>query len=205
MASPQKRIEQESSVPAGTARLRILTPANCLSFFRILLLPLILYVLSEGNSMFLAAGLLVLAAFTDVLDGYLARKCGDVSRMGMVLDPLADKLMIGSVGAFLVSLADFPLWLIVTVVLRDCAILIGGLLLIRAKGSPVPPNLAGKLTTVLLTITLFLFIINAGPLLRLSFVWLSTLLLAVSSSIYLTAFAKLMRRRGPIGMAAKDN
>ena len=74
------------------------TLPNLLSLFRILIIPVLVYLLSfrDPKSALLAAGLFLIAAITDYFDGYLARRNKSVSDVGKILDPLADKLMVAS-------------------------------------------------------------------------------------------------------------
>ena len=101
---------------------------NWLTVSRILSIPLLVWILgtpyissSHGQKELLASAVVVFAAITDRLDGYLARKRGQVTRMGMLLDPLADKLLIVSA---LVALMQFnprivSAWVVITVVARE--------------------------------------------------------------------------------------
>jgi cardiolipin synthase len=200
MTDPARKIDHKKNAGEEYVKENVWTLANGLSLIRILLLPFILYFLSRDDCITLATVLMVIAGFTDLLDGYFARRYGGISKMGLILDPLADKLSIGSITAFLVFLKGFPLWLVVAVILRDIAILAGGVVLLKAKGSPLSSNIAGKWTTASLALTIFSFMFNADSWVKVSFVWLSTGLLILSSSLYLTIFIKLMKQRGPVGM-----
>ncbi|MBI4529984.1 MAG: CDP-alcohol phosphatidyltransferase family protein [Candidatus Latescibacteria bacterium] len=206
MTDPAAKIEHDLSVVEVSPGRKVWTLANGLSVGRILLLPFILYLFSRDDSLTLTTLLMIVAALTDVFDGYFARRYGEISKMGMILDPVADKMMIGAISAFLVSLKGFPLWLVMTVILRDVIILIGGTVLLRAKGSPLASNVAGKLTTISLALTIFFFVINADSWLKQTCVWLSTGLLIVSSSLYCTMFFRSMRHRsGSIVWAVKKD
>src|SRR5512142_1236537 len=102
----------------------MLTLANRLTILRILMVPAITVLLLYRQ---LVAGLalFVLAGITDGLDGFVARTRGQKSSLGMVLDPLADKLLLTSTLVVLTILKELPRWLTVIVVSRD-VILIGG-------------------------------------------------------------------------------
>ena len=102
---------------------------NLLSFARILVIPVLVYLLtfSDPNSSLLAAALFILASLTDYFDGYLARRNKSISDIGKILDPLADKLMVGSVLIMLAAMdrpnePSVPAGLIVVIRARDTAV-----------------------------------------------------------------------------------
>ena len=105
------------------------TLPNFLSFFRIAIIPVLVYLLTfTGNFAALSAGLLFLvASLTDYLDGYLARRNHSVSNLGKMLDPLADKLMVVAALIMLAAMdrpgqPEVPAWLVVLVVTREIAV-----------------------------------------------------------------------------------
>ena len=105
------------------------TLPNLLSLFRILIIPLLVYLLTfpDWSSALWAAGLFVVAAITDYFDGYLARRNKSVSDLGKILDPLADKLMVASALIMLAALdrpgePSVPAWLVVVILARETAV-----------------------------------------------------------------------------------
>jgi CDP-diacylglycerol--glycerol-3-phosphate 3-phosphatidyltransferase len=139
-----------------------MTTANKISIFRILLVPVfvveVLYYAEDGDEVHRLAAVLcfAIAAISDGVDGYIARRYNQRSELGAILDPLGDKLLLVA-GIVLLSLNNaphlprLPLWLVVTVVSRDAIILIG-LLIIKHVCDKVivRPALVGKAATVLL-------------------------------------------------------
>jgi len=124
---------------------------------RIVMIPLLLWILSphfpwqgpSGAQEILAAILFVLASITDGVDGYLARKRGQITTMGMLLDPLADKIMV--TGALIALVAYIPevvkVWITVVIIGRE--FLITGLRSIAAsEGFTIQASDVGKLKTV---------------------------------------------------------
>src|SRR5438552_8487299 len=109
------------------ARLdRIATVPNVVSFFRILLIPVfVVLILHHGTE---AAGLLLLGAVvaTDWVDGYIARRTGQVTNLGKLLDPVADRLALAAGLVALVVRHAFPLWAALLVIVRDALILLAG-------------------------------------------------------------------------------
>ena len=125
---------------------RVLTVPNLISFARILLIPVfVLLLLNEGTE---RAGLLLLGfvVSTDWVDGQVARRTGQVSELGKLLDPIADRLAIAAALITLVVVDAFPLWAALLILVRDGAILIAGVWLIR-KGIRIDVRLIGKIAT----------------------------------------------------------
>ncbi|KAA6459832.1 CDP-diacylglycerol--glycerol-3-phosphate 3-phosphatidyltransferase [Acidobacteria bacterium AB60] len=129
---------------------------NSITMSRIVMIPLLLWILSvhfpyqaNGEQEILASILFILASITDGVDGYLARKRGQITTMGMLLDPLADKIMVT---AALVQLVAYnpqvvKVWIAVVIVGRE--FLISGLRSIAAsEGFTIQASDLGKLKTV---------------------------------------------------------
>jgi cardiolipin synthase len=105
---------------------RIATLPNLLSLIRILLIPaFVALLLGEGTE---AAGLILLGAVvsTDWVDGYIARRTAQVSNLGKVLDPVADRLAIAAALIALLVRDAFPLWAALLVIVRDALVLVAG-------------------------------------------------------------------------------
>ena len=105
------------------------TLPNLLSLFRILIIPVLVYLLTfpDADSALLAAALFMFASVTDYFDGYLARRNQSVSDVGKILDPLADKLMIASALIMLAAIdrphePSVPAWLVVIILARESAV-----------------------------------------------------------------------------------
>lgn len=97
---------------------------NMLTCFRILLVPILVVVLLtkfEGKEL-VGLGLFLLAALTDFLDGYLARRWGRVTRLGMLLDPAADKILTSAAFISMVEMDLAPAWMVVAIVGREFAV-----------------------------------------------------------------------------------
>lgn len=97
---------------------------NILTFLRILLVPILVVVLLtkfDGKE-FVGLGVFLLAAFTDFLDGFIARRWGLVTPLGKLLDPAADKILTSAAFISLVEMGLAPAWIVVTIVGREFAI-----------------------------------------------------------------------------------
>jgi len=126
------------------------TLPNRLSVIRILFIPLIIiFISSEEEELIFAACLLfIIAGITDGLDGFFARKMRMTSKLGLYLDPIADKLLVSSVLITLSYYRLVPLWMTITLVARE--FLINGLRSFYAmEGIAVYPSFTGKLKTTL--------------------------------------------------------
>lgn len=131
------------------------TLPNLLSLFRILIIPVLIYLLSfsDPKSALLAAGLFLVASITDYFDGYLARRNKSVSNVGKILDPLADKLMVASALIMLAAMdrpnePSVPAWLVVIILARESAVtVIRGIAL--AEGIVMHAESLGKYKFVL--------------------------------------------------------
>jgi CDP-diacylglycerol---glycerol-3-phosphate 3-phosphatidyltransferase len=95
---------------------------NSLTLFRIFMVPLLVAVLLTRYDEMLAATIFMAASLTDLLDGYLARKREQVTTLGVLLDPVADKLLISSAFISLVQLQIAPAWMVVIIIGREFAV-----------------------------------------------------------------------------------
>lgn len=102
----------------------------------------------------------VFAVFLDFLDGFIARNFSQESDLGKIIDPLADKILVFSMLLILTIKFDFPLWLAVFIVLRDILILWASFLLFKGKQMVKTSLLIGKFTFGLLSLLIFVFIID---------------------------------------------
>jgi len=97
---------------------------NLLTFARILMIPLCLWFLDQDTPRagFWSAIVFTLAAITDILDGYLARKLGVVSVLGKLIDPLADKLIVMATLVWLVPMGRMPAWAVIVLLAREFSV-----------------------------------------------------------------------------------
>jgi len=165
--------------------------SNLLSFARILLAAPVYYLLHQRttNGNLMALGVLFLAALTDALDGRLARKLGQKSELGRVLDPVADKICIGVVVLSLLRTSDLPFWFVIMVLIRDVGIVVLGMFMSIRTNRIVESNMLGKITVTSLSMTTVAFIIDIVILKRITMA-VSVVLLLASSMSY---FVKLKR------------
>lgn len=162
---------------------------NLLSLSRVAMTPFVGYFLAQGDnrSTVICAGFLILAAVSDGLDGYLARRMGQVSSLGIALDPIADKIFAGVLVVLLIAYREFPVWLAAAIIGRDLIILAAGSLLLKGRKVVIPSNITGKYTFTAIAVLIGSYVI------RFPFgIWLmilfTILLLIISTLIYARVF-----------------
>lgn len=179
------------SVSRGPRLSDIGAPPNLVSLARLALLPAALWFLAAGMRGTAVAVLAAMAA-TDWLDGYLARRTGRITELGKVLDPLADKVAIDAVLAFLAVRGEFPVWALAMIVARDVGIVTGATMLARRLGSVPASGRLGKATFVVLAATAVAY---AGdvPVAERPLLAASVALAAASGLAYCRAAARALR------------
>jgi cardiolipin synthase len=132
------------TVPASSA---VLTIPNVLSFARIALIPVFCWLAANEPTQLWGIALFAVVVSTDWVDGYVARRTGQVSELGRILDPVADRLAIGAgLITFAVS-GLFPFWAALLILLRDVTLLVGGAAVLWGKHLRVDVRWIGKIAT----------------------------------------------------------
>src|SRR3989339_797121 len=128
----------------------ILLLPNLISSFRLLLFIPFLFLFNNYNSIEnIRTYILILifvAFFSDLLDGFVARKTNSISEFGKIIDPLADKILVALIVINLYLLNEIPTFFFWIVLIRDLLIFIGGIFASKKIGKVLPSNLLGKLT-----------------------------------------------------------
>jgi cardiolipin synthase len=126
---------------------RILTIPNLVSFVRLLAIPVFWWALLVEDDVALAAWIIFIIGWTDWVDGYLARRLGQVSELGKVLDPVADRLMIASavIGGLIAGV--LPAWLGWGLIVREILMGVVALNLAARGGGTVEVRFMGKAAT----------------------------------------------------------
>jgi len=171
---------------------RVITVSNALSICRALLVVPIIYFLRRGGPQanIDAVLLMLLAALTDWLDGFLARRLHKTSNVGRVLDPLADKIAIAAIVVILAVERGFPLWFVAVALTRDLAILIVGLYIARRYHYIVESNMYGKVTATVLALLIIVYTLE-WRLASIILLWAALAMLIISSVNYLQRFVHL--------------
>lgn len=129
----------------------IFTISNGISFLRFLLVIPLWFLLDNYGSQsvrYITFALCVFAAATDMLDGYLARKLNQVTEVGKIIDPLADKAAMAVVVIKLFLINEISAFFFFTIIIRDLIIFIGGLFVSNIIGKVLPSNKLGKITVL---------------------------------------------------------
>jgi cardiolipin synthase len=179
----------------------VLTVPNLISFARLLGVPLFLYLFLGTHQVGAAVAVLAFGGTTDWVDGYLARRLGQVSRLGELLDPLADRLYIlATLIAF--TLEDVVPWVFTGALLLREAVLLVTLLVLRRYGyGPPPVHYVGKTATFILLMAFPMLLLArassaaapiAGPS-GWALAWWGIVLYWVAAVFYLIQFASTIR------------
>lgn len=145
---------------------RAATLPNLLTVLRIAVVPVFAVVLVVGADRLgfrlLAVGLFVVAAATDKVDGWLARRWDQVTDLGKILDPIADKLLMGSALVVLSALGELWWWVTVVILVREVGITVMRFFLLRYV--VLPASRGGKVKTVLQSMAIGLFLLPLAHL-----------------------------------------
>lgn len=148
--------------PTLSMKEQFMTVPNLLSMLRLALVPVFLYLLL--NERYLSAiVVLALSSLTDYLDGYFARRFNQVTRLGQLLDPAADRLYIFSTLVGLSITGIIPIWLALVIIGRDLVLAIAYPILATHGYGPLPVHYLGKTGTFAL--------LYAFPLLLMAYIW----------------------------------
>jgi CDP-diacylglycerol--glycerol-3-phosphate 3-phosphatidyltransferase len=172
-----------------------LTPANVLTILRILAVPVLIVALVDEtpNGDTFAAIVFALAAITDGVDGYIARRRREVTTFGKLMDPLADKLLIVAALVSLVSLDRIAAWAAMVIIARELAVT--GLRAVAAeRGIVISASWLGKAKTLLQVLSIFaLILIDPTPVWAEVLLYVAIAVTVISGADY---FAGLRRLEG---------
>jgi cardiolipin synthase len=132
------------TVPASPA---VLTVPNVISFARIALIPLFCWLAANEPTRLWGIALFAVVVSTDWVDGYVARRTGQVSELGRILDPVADRLAIGAALITFAISGFFPFWAALLILLRDVTLLLGGAAVLWGRRLRVDVRWIGKIAT----------------------------------------------------------
>lgn len=131
---------------------------NILTTFRLIIIPFFAYSILAEQNIWISVSLFLLSGFTDVVDGWIARKYNMITDIGRVYDPFVDKLMQITAVVCLAIIAVIPWWVIVIVLLKEVGMILVGTVLYLKK-IVVQSNWYGKFATVYFYTVIFAFII----------------------------------------------
>ena len=136
-------------LPISMEKGALLNLPNTITMLRVSVIPVLFFLLlspGQTGSLVIAA-LFVIAAFTDFLDGYIARKYEIVTVMGKFLDPIADKLIINTAMILMIPIGRIPAWIVAVIITRD--FVVDGIRAIASsEGSVIQASILGKQKTI---------------------------------------------------------
>ncbi|BDZ47592.1 CDP-diacylglycerol--glycerol-3-phosphate 3-phosphatidyltransferase [Naasia aerilata] len=153
-------------VQAGDTKVSDGNLANLITVVRILLAPLFFWLLvaddGQGGALrWIATALFVLAIATDGVDGHLARRRNLVTNVGILLDPIADKVLIGGALIALSVLGELPWWVTVLILVREVGITVFRFIALRDR--VIPASRGGKLKTVIQSVAISVLLAPFPP------------------------------------------
>ncbi len=178
----------------------IKTKSNFLSLLR-LFMAIPIWILLDNfqnqSTRIVTVVICIVAALTDILDGYLARKYNEVTEMGKIIDPLADKVVVGAVIIKLFILGEVATYYIALLLCRDILIFFGGLIVARKLGRVLPSNVLGKITVINIGIVILLIILqlNNGNIFFLVLYYLSIILMLLSLAAYIIRAKEFLKQK----------
>lgn len=181
---------------------------NILSTFRICLVPVFVlaYFLDPNDIKVYAIIVFAIAAISDLLDGYIARKFDAQSNLGKILDPLGDKLMTFAVMICITFTIPLLFWAVLVFFIKELLLGIGGLVIHRVAKVEIPSsNILGKLSTVLffiVCVTLMVFQ-NIPDYIAVVLMFIAIGFTLISFFSYLGAYIKIMKNRKETSQADK--
>lgn len=145
----------------------IFNASNLISFVRLLLVIPAWIAFNNFDETFYrysVAAIGIFAAITDILDGYLARKLNQITEFGKIIDPLADKVLVGFVVINLFLLNEMPDYYFYMIVGRDLLILIGGIVVTKMIGKVLPSDYLGKATVLAISFVLLMILLDVSKI-----------------------------------------
>lgn len=138
--------EEETSGTSAVVSDRIVTIPNALSTVRLVLVPVFLALVLTGQDL-AALVVIIVSSATDYLDGIIARRFGQITKLGQLLDPAADRLFIFAAVIALAVREVVPWWVVIVIVGRDVLLAVLGVVLAQHDYGPLPVHHLGKLAT----------------------------------------------------------
>lgn len=164
---------------------------NLLTILRLLTYPFIFYFLKKGD-LLLAVVFMVVAAATDVLDGFFARALSQISDLGKILDPLVDKLGMGVFIAYVTLYKGFPLWACVLVILKEVLTLVASLFVIRKRRIVPVSAFWGKLNALVWGFVVLFYILELNSIKKI-FLGIGVAVISMAALSYGRTFVKGMK------------
>lgn len=185
-----------SNLPKNKLQTKYFTIPNLLSMFRIALIPICVWMYCVERNSILTATILLLSWFTDMIDGFIARKFNMISEFGKILDPVADKLTQSAMLFCLLFNFHAMLYLFLFMVIKETAMAITGYIVIKKTNTVYGANWHGKIATGALYTILFIHIlwINIPLYLSTTLILLCAGLMLLSLVLYITLNINILKQ-----------
>ncbi len=178
----------------------IYTIPNLMTLFRIVLIvPFVMFFLN-GN--YIASAIaVILSGLSDALDGFIARKFNQITALGKILDPIADKLTLFAIMVCVTIYSPIVLPVMIVLIIKDLLMLIGGSVLIKNNLTPPPAKWYGKVSTFVfyVVVSLIVFLKAAfnyqNDILSLVLLSITTVLMLFALFMYFSIFLSLMKNK----------
>lgn len=172
------RVARAGDTPASTGNV-----ANILTVVRIFLAPVFIWLLLAddgrlGPLRYIAAALFIIAIVTDTVDGILARRQNLITDLGKILDPIADKVLIGGALVTLSILGELWWWVTIVILVREFGITIFRFAVLRNR--VIPASTGGKFKTIIQAVAISFFLVPVWLLLGDWVHWLNSVLMAIA-------------------------
>jgi len=175
---------------------KVFTISNLISIIRVLLIPFLGYSMYLGNLdpknanySYFQLFIFMVMSLSDFLDGYLARKYNQQSKLGQFLDPMADKITAVSVGSLLFLYKGYYGWILIFGLSREVLVVIISLFLFSKKDIQVKPNIFGKMCVGFMSISAIVFIMNFPAIVKDISIWLIFIFYILGGIVYLKTYS----------------
>ncbi|MDH6180685.1 CDP-diacylglycerol--glycerol-3-phosphate 3-phosphatidyltransferase [Microbacteriaceae bacterium SG_E_30_P1] len=176
--SMRGRVSSRGDTPASNGNV-----ANIITVVRILLAPVFVYLLAADNGdngllRWLAAGLFIVAIATDGVDGFFARSRNLVTNVGIILDPIADKVLTGAALVMLSILGELWWWVTIVILVREIGITVFRFSVLRDR--VIPASRGGKLKTIFQSVAISLFLLPLATVVGPWILWVNYVAMAIA-------------------------
>ena len=187
--------------PVDKAELRrtwsqqLLTLPNLFTMVRPLFLIPVAFYLADPRpaASYLALGLLGCAFLTDYFDGFFARRLGQTTALGLMLDPIADKIVTSTLAVLLYLHRGYPWFMSASVIARDVAVFVVSLLVVQSKSELLAPDSLGRKNLVVVILGMLAYLLRLQPWGEV-LVWISLVTIVLSSANYLRVLLQMVGR-----------
>ena len=192
--TPQRRAVDKAEL-RRTFGQQLLTLPNLFTVIRPLFLPAVAVCLMDPRpaASYLALALLGCSFLTDYFDGYFARRLGQSTALGLMLDPIADKIVTSTLAVLLYLYRDYPWFMATLVIARDVTVFLASLFLVQIKGEMVAPDSLGRKNLVVILLGMLAYLLRLQPWGQI-LVWLSLATILLSSANYLRVVMQVVGR-----------